>query len=347
MRALVTRGVGDVVVADVPEPVGDETVLLAVDAVGICGSDLGILRGSHPYARYPLVQGHEVAAHVLDPGSSGLAPGAPVVVDPVIGCGRCGTCRRGAANVCPDLQVVGVHRPGALAERLRVPAGCVVPVDPEVPAVAAVLAEPVAVALRAVQRLGPGIDGELVVIGAGSIGRAVALVARERGLGVTVVDRDDARLEVALGLGATTVVRSEDSRALARIAARGLRHAVDAVGVPETLATACALLAPGGLVVTLGVARAPIDLPVGEMSRKELTIVGSRNSRGDLPEAVRLVRRHHGALAATVSHVVPLQAAPAMLTALVTGLPGAHKVVVAPDGRAEAARTTSGMMVRW
>ncbi len=340
MRAVVTRGVGDVVVDVVPEPMPGE-VLIGVDAVGICGSDVGLVRGTHPYGRYPLVQGHEIAGRVLD-GDGSVAAGTAVVVDPVIGCGRCRTCARGLANACPGLEVVGVHRDGGLAERVSVPSGCVVPIDPAVPATVAVMTEPVAVAMRALRRLAAPAGAPVLVIGAGSIGRAVTLVAATEGRPALVLDRDDARLALAASLGAVATARVDDEDALTALALHGILHAVDAVGVPDTLDLACRLVDPGARLVTIGVATTPRALTLAALTRKELTILGSRNSSGDLAAAADLVARHRDALATTVSHVVGLEEAATLLAAPAERRAGVHKIVVVPG--MPSACTPSGMM---
>src|SRR2546428_3507000 len=189
VRAVVTQARGVMEILDVPEPgePGSGEVIVRPEAVGLCGSDfhyfMGDLGAVEDAQRYPRVQGHEAAGIVEDIGPDcpeQLRVGERVAIWPLTSCGHCYPCRIGRSNACANISLIGVHRDGALRERLSVPASQVFPVGDRDPALAALI-EPVSIAVRSVGR-GRVTEGERVVVfGAGPIGQAIALAAIDRG----------------------------------------------------------------------------------------------------------------------------------------------------------------------
>jgi L-gulonate 5-dehydrogenase len=289
----------------VPEP-SPGHALVRVEAVGLCGSDYHIFDGTHPYAVFPQVQGHEFVG--VDTGS-----GARVVVDPLRGCGTCFPCTRGRPNCCVDITVMGVQVPGGLAEYVSVPVGQLVPVG-DLPASVAVLTEPVAIGLHAVSRGGVAAGDDVVVIGAGPIGLAATLAAADRGARVLVADRIAGRLDVAAKAGATTVVDTSDADLPDAVAAftggAGPAVVVEATGVPALVRLAVDVVAHSGTVVAVGISTAEVGLTVSDLSRKELNLLGSRNSAGEFPAAVDLVARRADVVAGWVTHTFGLHEVP-------------------------------------
>ncbi|HKO26208.1 MAG TPA: alcohol dehydrogenase catalytic domain-containing protein, partial [Solirubrobacteraceae bacterium] len=177
MRAAVTEGIGAMALLERPEPAapGAHEVVIAPEAVGICGSDYHIFAGELSEAaggsQFPRVQGHEIGARVvaLGPGCrSELAIGQRVAVWPLQACGECYPCAVGRPNTCDAFELIGVHVDGGLQEQLAVPEDQVYPIRTEDPAVAA-LAEPVSIAVRAVNRGRVERGERVVVLGAGPI----------------------------------------------------------------------------------------------------------------------------------------------------------------------------------
>ena len=148
MRAAIMKAPFDMEVGswETPRP-GPGEVLVSVGAAGICAGDMYFYLGKNPYAVYPQICGHEIAGVVteLGEGVSGLEPGAPVVVEPFIGCGTCYPCRVGKSNCCMNLRIIGVHQPGGYAEYLTAPANLVHKVPPGLSMAFASFAEPVAI----------------------------------------------------------------------------------------------------------------------------------------------------------------------------------------------------------
>src|SRR3954467_4264752 len=197
MRAAVTEAPGRMSIRDdarEPGAPGAGEVVVRPEAVGICGSDFHFYAGElHELvgATLPRVQGHEVAAVVEAVGPDcrdDLVSGARVALWPLSPCGDCYPCRLGRGNVCDNFSLIGIHTDGGLQDRLTMPEGAGSPTPAE-RREGAPLAEPMSIAVRAVNR-GRIADGErVVVLGAGPIGQALTVAARERGAAVLLVDR--------------------------------------------------------------------------------------------------------------------------------------------------------------
>jgi L-gulonate 5-dehydrogenase len=307
---------GRIEMVDRPQPVPEPgQARLRVERVGICGSDLHLYHGTHPYATYPRIQGHEIAARVdaFGVGYAGpLRVGDRVAVEPLLPCGTCYPCRRGRPNACVRLAVLGAHVDGALAEAIALPTGLLHEVgglDPELTA----LVEPISIGVQAATRGAIGPDDRVVVFGAGPIGQAVLVAAVDRGARVLVTDRLASRLSLArqLGAEATAEAGRED---LAAIVAEwtdgdGPGVVVDAVGAPAVIRAAIDLVASTGRVVIVGLSDQEVSIPVIEFTRKELTILGSRNNAGRFGEAIDLVRRRGDTVKALITHRFPLERA--------------------------------------
>lgn len=301
MRQVVTVGPAAMEVREVPAPARDGGLAtVRVEAVGLCGCDYRVFDGTHPYARFPLVQGREVAGRVtaLPTGYRGdLVVGDRVAVQPSTGCGHCPGCRAGCPDRCPDLRVLGVQEPGGLADELAVPAGQLVATG-GLPPLVAVLAEPVAVGLRGVTRgrVRPG--DRIVVLGAGPLGLAVTLAARDRGAHVLVADRQPDRLEVARRLGATVAGTADLVPAVAGFAGRdGAAVVFEATGAPAMVRAAVDVASRAGTVVLVGTGAA-----ADRRRRREPSVVAVRSGIAEFPAAVELVSRSADRLAHLVTH---------------------------------------------
>jgi L-gulonate 5-dehydrogenase len=344
MKQLVTIAPGCVELTDAPDPTpGPGEVAVAVEAAGICGSDVHVYRGRHPYQVFPVVQGHEIAGRVvgLGPGTSGPGLlGSRVVVEPVLSCGHCIACRSGRYNVCVRLQLIGIHRPGGFAEVVVAPADRVHAAG-DLPADLAVLSEPVAIGLQALGRADLSRGEDVVVVGAGCIGRVTAMAAADRGARVLIADREPSKLRLAERLGAARAVNtaSEDlGAAVDRFTGGdGPRVVIEATGVPAMVRAAVELVAPTGTVVVVGLSDEEVSIPVSILSRKELDLIGSRNSADLFGPAVALVRRHRTVLAELVSHRFPLAAGGEALARAADPAAVVSKAIIQPGLRPSVA----------
>ncbi len=294
-----------------PGTPGPGEVLLRVQRAGICGSDVHILHGSNPFARYPRVIGHEFAGHVAEVGAGveTVRPGDAVVVDPVVACGHCYPCRIGRPNVCSNLQVLGVHRDGGFRDHVVVPAANCVAIPDGVPVALATLAEPFAVAANVLSRTGIGAEDTVLIYGAGTVGLTVLQVARLHGARCIVSDMDAARLERARGYGAAVVLdpRATPVPEAVREENDGLGPTVviDGAGIPALLEEACRVVSPAGRIGLLGFSPAPCNISQQQIVAKELTLVGSRLNRGFIPQVVQWLAEGRLQPAEMITQTIP------------------------------------------
>lgn len=318
MRAVTTVGPRRVRIEDAPDPADTELLdglaVVAVRAVGLCGTDLHIWEGSYPAGQLPIVQGHEIVGRVvaLAPGlPTALRPGSSVVVDPAVSCGVCHACRVGRANACAAMSVMGVHAGGGLCSRVVIPVQRLHRID-ESAAALGVLVEPAAISLQAVARSRAATGESAVVLGCGPIGLLAVLALCERGVDVAAVDVHPARLALAARFGARLCLPAPERRIpidRLRTWARneGPAIVIEATGSPEALSVAVDLVAAAGRVVAVGISGAAVTLPMLTLPYKELDLLGSRNSTGLFPTAVDFVVRNAPSVAALITHRFALE----------------------------------------
>jgi L-idonate 5-dehydrogenase len=268
VRAVVAHGAHDLRVEAVEEQaLGAHQVEVEMVVGGICGSDLHYFHqgGVGDFTiREPLVLGHEVAGGVarVGDGVTDLAPGVRVAIDPSVPCGACASCRSGARNLCTDVRFLGSaarmpHSQGGFRERLVVDRSQCVPLPEHLSFRNAVFAEPLAVALHAVERAGPLLTRDVLITGAGPIGLLILIVALRAGAGsVTITDIADAPLEVARRLGATAAVNVSEPAELPAVDV-----AIEASAATPALDSCVRSVRPGGRVVLVGLFP-PGDTPV-------------------------------------------------------------------------------------
>ncbi len=229
---------------EIPEPTpGPGEVIVRVAACGICGSDLEGYVGA-PGMRNrrvpPLLLGHEFGG-IVERGP-GAWVGKAVAVNPMIACHTCPRCRAGQPHLCPERTLIGLDRPGAMAERVAVPATQLYPLPPGVPAWRGALAEPLAVALHALELAGPLFGRRVMVFGGGAIGYLTAWIASRAGARVRVVEINEARRRLLEDLGLTGIPAPEGEAEVT----------VDTVGLSKTRRDALMHTAPGGTAIVLG-----------------------------------------------------------------------------------------------
>jgi 2-desacetyl-2-hydroxyethyl bacteriochlorophyllide A dehydrogenase len=241
-------------VTEVPDPrPGAGEVLVRVASCGLCGTDMHLLDGELPAARYPLIPGHELTGEVvaLGEGVSAPAVGTRVAVDPNMPCGTCHYCRIGRGNLCADYRAVGVTRDGGFAELVAVPASCAYALPDGLSPAAAGLVEPLSCAVHGLSRL-PRRPGEhYLIYGAGTMGLMMAALVRTAGAAsVSVVDLNADRLAFAESFGADAAVT--DAGALGR--APGFEVVIDATGVVAAIEDGLGRVRRGGTFLQFGVA---------------------------------------------------------------------------------------------
>jgi 2-desacetyl-2-hydroxyethyl bacteriochlorophyllide A dehydrogenase len=246
-------------------------VVVAPAIHGICGTDLHLLHGRHPWIRPPVVTGHESVGTValVGEGVTDWRPGDRVLINPLVSCGHCRQCGRGQPNHCPDAKVLGFRLPGTAQTRFAIGARQLHRLPPALSFEAAALAEPLAVGLHAATRAAD--LEEVLVIGGGTIGLVTLIGLKSRGARrVTVIEPVPAKRALAERLGATRTAPPGGIEAAAQFTA-----VFDVVADQETIAFACGAAATGGAVVMVGVPAAARSLPVPRLQRFEIDLHGS------------------------------------------------------------------------
>jgi threonine dehydrogenase-like Zn-dependent dehydrogenase len=334
MRAVVFQGDGRLAIEDRPEPTvtAADDVIIAVEACGICGTDVQILNvpPGHP-ATPGTIMGHEFIGHVTAVGAavSDVRLGQRVTVDPDPKCGACTSCRAGRPANCLNLSALGIFRDGALASHVKAPAGAVYPLAEEPPAEIAALIEPLACVVNGTNRAAARPGESVVVFGAGPIGCLFTAVLKAAGAApIVVVEPNATRAAVARAVGAdVTMTPDELVGRRAELLPEGADIVVDAVGslLPAAIETA----GMGGRIILFGMnsnARPPVHQV--EITEKGLTVHGTYITNFTFPAAIRLIESGGLDLAPMVSEVLPLERTAEGIEHLRTGQ--ATKVVITP-----------------
>ncbi len=269
MKALIYDGPETLGFRDAADPAPQPgEVLIRIDAVGICGSDMHAYLGHDDRRPAPLILGHEGAGTII----GGPRDGERVTINPLVTCGTCPACETGRENLCPSRQIISMPpREGAFAQYVCMPEGNLIAVPDAVPLTKAALAEPLAVSWHAVrlglEALHPQADRDALVLGGGAIGVAAALSLRAMGVDrVIVVEPNATRrayLETACGL--ECAAEAQGSHGIV----------VDAVGYAATRATASAMCRPGGVIVHIGLGEDLGGLDIRRMTLQEITFIGT------------------------------------------------------------------------
>jgi threonine dehydrogenase-like Zn-dependent dehydrogenase len=347
IRAVVFQGPGRIGLCERPRPAlaSAADVLIAVEACGICGTDLHILEDppGHPATR-GVVLGHELVGHVAQAGpeARGVMVGDRVVVAPNVSCGSCAPCKQGAPSTCQNFSTVGIFRDGGLADLVSVPAQACHPVTEALPARVAALAEPLSCVLNGVRRVRP-MPGEVAVIhGAGAIGLLFLAVLGAGGVRCVVAEPVARRREAARLMGAAATVDPATADVRAAVTALqpgGADLAVDAVG--SQFGAAVAEVRPGGGVLLFGMnSQARSAIAQNDITRREITVYGAYVGEATFPAAVRLLESGLLRLDPVISHYLPLDRAQDAIDTLRSG--GAVKAVLDVAGSAGTAGDPGG-----
>ncbi|MEV7793503.1 zinc-dependent alcohol dehydrogenase family protein [Streptomyces sp. NPDC087512] len=321
MKGYVFHGPGSSAWEEVPDPELKEPtdVIVRVDAVTICGTDLHILKGDVPEVRPGTVLGHEAVGEVVETGGDvrTVRPGDRVLVSCITACGRCRYCREGVYGQCLEDGgwILGHLIDGTQAEYVRVPYAdlSVHPLPSAVSDEDAVLLADIFPTAYEVGVLNGGVrpGDTVVVVGAGPVGLAAVATARlfapER---VIAVDVAPARLEAARSLGAEAVADAREAPeqlVMDLTGGLGADVAVEAVGVPETFETCTRMVRPGGRVANVGVHGKPATLHLEDLWIKDVTITTGLVDTHSTPTLLRMATAGRLPLADLVTHTFPLE----------------------------------------
>ena len=272
-----------------------DEVVLKIESVGICGSDMHAFHGHDPRRKPGLVLGHEFAGTVADTNSSLFIAGQRVTGNPLITCGHCEYCLQGRNNLCANRTMVGMTRPGAFAQFMSIPASSLIAIPAGLSLDAAALTEPAATAvhainlsMRALQR--PIQECRVLILGGGAIGMLSALLLKHYGVDdLTVAEVNPLRREaIEKYVGCKTINPIDE-----KLAENSYEFVMDCVGAAVTRNTALAAVKPGGVMMHVGLQDWASEIDMRKLTLAEITLLGTYTySTVDLQATVNLLARH-------------------------------------------------------
>ncbi len=303
MKAALLTDIRKIELRDVPPPcvAAADDVLIRVDTVGVCGSDLHYYRHGRigvQVVQFPWIVGHECAGVVaaVGTGVTRVKVGDRVAVDPLVACGQCDQCRTGREHTCRRQQFLGCpgQLQGAMAELLVMPQRCCFPMPAGMTFDQAVACEPFAIGLWAVELAGPIVGRKIGVLGTGPIGLCVTAALKAAGAcTIWATDLLDERVSLARRMGADWAANAAREDVVASISGAqplGLDLVFECAGRQETLDQAMQLLAPGGAAIVVGIPEGDrLSFDMNYARRKELTLRNVRRQNDCTERAIRLV----------------------------------------------------------
>jgi 2-desacetyl-2-hydroxyethyl bacteriochlorophyllide A dehydrogenase len=313
MKTAVWYGGKDIRIEDTSIPdVEDNEVLVKVHAVAICGSDLHAYKGMSKRRKPPLVMGHEFSGEIIEIGKKvkRFSDGERVVVEPLISCGKCKPCKIGKTNVCEERKLIGLDSSGAFAEYVSVPEKKCHKLLNSVSFEEAALAEPLAVAVHAVN-ISPIEKGDTVlIIGSGTIGLLTMQVARNgKASNIFATDVYDYLLDLAKKFGANMVINTKDDDLFKTISSNvgSIDVVFEAVGLQGTVQQALSIVRCGGCVTLIGMLEDKMELNMLNVAVKEILIQGSYGyTSDDFKQALKLIASGKVKVKQFITHVLPL-----------------------------------------
>lgn len=333
MKALVYTNPHELQLLERPHPVlGRGEVVLKIDAVGICGSDMHAWHGHDPRRKPGLVLGHEFVGTVVESDAAGFAPGTRYTGNPLITCGACDYCAEGRNNLCSNRTMVGMTRPGAYAEYMSIPAASLIAMPQDITDVAAALTEPAATAWHAIN-LSMGVvarplhETAVLIIGGGAIGMLAGLLLKHLGVQRLTISEPNALRREALQkhVGFATL----DPRVQAP-PENGFGYVLDAVGSKVTRAQAFSSIRAGGVIMHVGLQDWSSEIDMRKLTLSEITLLGTYTyTTSDLRATVAAL--HAGAFGdLRWVEERPLAAGPATFEDLDQGRSAAAKILLRP-----------------
>jgi threonine dehydrogenase-like Zn-dependent dehydrogenase len=303
---------GQIETVDVPEPqVGPEDVLVEIGYVGLCGSDLGMYRGTFAIGTYPRIPGHEVSGTIVAKGvdvPNSIRAGDRVTLWPYTECGICPACRAGRPNCCQFNQTLGLQRDGAMAERHAIHHSKAFASD-ALTLKELALVEPMSVGYHAANRGQVSEVDSVLVIGCGTIGMGAIAASARKGATVIVADIDGGKLQLAARFGAQHTINSTAQDLLEEVVrhtgGEGASVAIEAVGLPQTFRQAVEAVCYAGRVVYVGYAKEEVCYDTTYFVRKELDIRGSRNALRVFPAVIGMMERRQQPFTDLVTRIYP------------------------------------------
>ena len=318
MKAIQIPGERQMIVTEIEQPTLQAgEVLIRLNYVGFCGSDLSTYLGKNPMVHMPVIPGHEVGAVIEQVGAGVpdiLKPGMAVTVNPYTNCGKCASCRNGRVNACQNNETLGVQRNGAMRELIALPWEKIIPAG-QLDTRTCALIEPMSVGFHAVSRAQVTDIDVVMVIGCGMVGMGAIVRAALRGATVIAADIDDEKLALARQIGAAysvnTLTENVHERLLEMTGGFGPDVVIEAVGSPITYQMAVNEVAFTGRVICIGYAKTDVSFQTKLFVQKELDIRGSRNAQpSDFRAVIHYLERGTCPVDSLISSVVTPEQAP-------------------------------------
>ena len=330
MRAVRLHGIGDLRIEDVPRAPapGAGEISVAVSAAGICGSDIHNYLTGQWISNLPVTPGHEFAGRItaVGGGVAGLSEGDLVSAISRVSCGVCGPCRRGLPNACDNLGFVGEVCDGGFAEEVTLSAAQVVRVPGEIDARVAAMIEPCAVALRALRQSHAAAGGALLIVGGGTIGGLVAVLANHLGVGpIGLVEKNPDRV-ARLGARVPLTHLSLDG-----LATFGADATVEATGSAQVLDRVLHTVPAGGTIALVGLFHGAPETALNAVVERELTLRGSSAFVGEMTEMIDILPSIAPDLLALAGDPIEIDAVPAAYQTLIDQRAPVLKVLMSPN----------------
>ena len=282
--------------ADKPELLND-TAIIKIKRIGICGTDLHAFRGTQPYFSYPRILGHELSGELVEfDNAPGFTVGEAVTFIPYFNCGACIACRSGKANCCVNINVCGVHSDGGMVEYLLVPSYALVH-GSGLNYDELALIEPLAIGAHGIRRAAVQSGEFVVVIGAGPIGLGTMEFARIASGNVIAIDVSDSRLQFCKDkLGINHTINPLAGNAIGQVSAiTGGDMAsvvIDATGNLAAINGGINYLAHSGRYVLIGLQKEAFSFSHPEFHKREATLMSSRNAtRADFEFVIGCIKK--------------------------------------------------------
>jgi L-iditol 2-dehydrogenase len=295
-----------------PKPLPKE-ILIKIKRIGICGSDIHVYHGLHPYTQYPIVQGHEVSGVIAEVGEdvTGFLEGEQVVFMPQITCGTCFSCRNHMEHICDHLKVIGFQADGAAQEYYSVPGSKVLKIPATISLDQAAMIEPIAVAVHALSRFGDVRNKKVIVLGAGTIGNLVAQAAQALGASkVMITDISEYKIAKAYACGILLAINSNKMNLgdviLDQFGPDKADVILECVGIQDTISQAVNIARKGSSIVIVGVFGKKPIVDLGLVQDRELILAGTlMYTKKDYECAIRLITQKLLNLDSMITHRFP------------------------------------------
>ncbi|MFX1325861.1 MAG: zinc-binding dehydrogenase [Promethearchaeota archaeon] len=298
MKQEIMKAPGEITFNDIPIPeLQQNDVLVKMVRIGICGSDIHVYHGKHPYISYPVTQGHEVSGVIENIGSKvkNLRPGDKVTIQPQVVCNQCYPCTHGKYHICDNLRVMGFQTTGAASEFFRVGSEKVIKIPDNMSYEQGAMIEPCAVAVHAVSRGGDISGFKVLVLGAGPIGNLVGQTVKALGASaVLITDISDNRLKIAKKVGIDFIVNPTKQNLSEELKkAFGLDKAdliIECVGSNDTIDEAINNARKGSDIIIVGVFGDKPLVDLGFVQDRELRLIGTlMYQTDDYLKAIKLI----------------------------------------------------------